>query len=219
VSEYALHILKTAGIINPGASNPDWDSFIEVQNLIEAFDVPWTTITPLMRRFFYALSAASQPTSIVGAGTYVGFAFAWLVMGCARERRGSSLVEAVGLDIDTGATAMARRNAAILNLGAKLRFEEADAVTWLMAHETPISLLYVDVDAPDTRKSSYVEVLDAARARLAPGALIVAHDACVPFFAVDFERFHDVVRRDSGLIGPQILPLDECGVSVCRVAL
>ena len=67
-------------------------------------------------------------------------------------------------------------------------------------------------------KSGYAEVLEAARPKLTPGALVVAHDACVPLFAPDFERFHDVIKHDSGLLGPQILPLDECGVSVSRVA-
>jgi predicted O-methyltransferase YrrM len=218
VAEYALQILKTAGILDRGAPEPDWDSFAVMQPKIESFEVPWTTITSLMRRFFYALSAAARPERMVGAGTYAGFAFAWFAVGYARGQDLPTLVEAVGLDLEADATALARRNAAVLPLGAKLRFERAEAVAWLRACRTPISLLYIDIDAPANRKGGYVEVLEAARPKLTPGALVVAHDACVPLFASDFERFHAAIKRDPGLLGPQILPLDECGVSICRVA-
>jgi predicted O-methyltransferase YrrM len=218
VADFAVAILRTAGIIDPGAPQPDWIAFAQAQRRIESFEVPWTTITPLMRRFFYALSAAAQPERMIGAGTYAGFAFAWLVMGHAQGGSLPRFVEAVGLDIEAEATALARRNAAALDLGARLRFEQAEAATWLRTCSTPISLLYIDIDAPGSRKSGYVEVLRAARRKLIPGALVVAHDACVPLFASDFDRFHEAIKDDSGLVGPQVLQLDECGVSVCRVA-
>jgi predicted O-methyltransferase YrrM len=218
VANFALQTLKAAGIIDVGAPEPDWDAITKAQPRIESFEVPWTTITSLMRRFFYALSAAAQPERIVGAGTYAGFGFAWFVVGQARGQSFPPLVEAVGLDIDAEATALARRNAKALDLGARLRFEQTEAATWLRGFSAPISLLYIDIDAPGSRKSSYVQVLEAARPKLMPGSLVVAHDPCVPLFAADFELFHDVIKRDSGLRGPQILPLDECGVSVCRAA-
>jgi predicted O-methyltransferase YrrM len=218
VADFALQILKTAGIVHPDAPEPDWDYFVGVQRKIERFEVPWTTITSAMRRFFYALSATAGPERMVGAGTYAGFGFAYLTMGHARGQGSPTLVEAVGLDIDAEATALARRNATLLDLGEQLRFEQAEAITWLRDCRTPISLLYIDIDVPSHRKSGYIDVLEAARPKLTPGALIVAHDACVPLFASDFERFHAAIKQDSGLIGPQVLPLDECGVSVCRVA-
>jgi len=218
IAEFAIQILRNSGIVNADAPGPDWDAFAAAQRKIENFDVPWTTITSVMRRFLYALSATSKPGLMVGAGTYVGFAFAWLVMGRIQRERPPHVVEAVGLDIDSRATVLARRNAAALDLGTEVRFEQAEAAAWLRASRGPISLLYIDIDAPGSRKSGYVDVLEAARPKLARGALIVAHDACVPLFAADFERFHDLVKNDSGLLGPQILPLDECGVSVSRAA-
>jgi predicted O-methyltransferase YrrM len=218
VADFALRTLKTAGILDVGAIAPDWAAFAEAQHRIEGFDVPWTTVSSLMRRFFYALSAAVQPKCIVGAGTYAGFALAWFVMGKAQGQGSLPLVEAVGLDIDAEATALARHNAKALGLGARVRFEQAEAATWLRGFSSPISLLYIDIDAPGSRKGGYVQVLEAARSKLIPGALVVAHDPCVPLFAEDFEHFHDVIKRDSGLRGPQILPLDECGVTVCRAA-
>ena len=217
VADFALRTLKAAGIIDARAPEPDWNAFIRAQAKIESFEVPWTTVTSLMRRFFFALSATVQPKRIVGAGTYVGFAFAWFVMGRAQGQSSSPLVEAVGLDIDAEATALALRNAKTLDLGAMLRFEQAEAAKWLNEFDAPISLLYIDIDSPGSRKGGYVQVLSAARPKLIPGGLVVAHDPCVPLFAADFEHFHDLIRRDSGLRGPEILPLDECGVSVCRV--
>jgi predicted O-methyltransferase YrrM len=217
VAEFALGIVKRTGLIDSDAPAPDWDSYARIQSTIEGFDVPWTTITSVMRRFFYAISAAAGPAHIVGAGTYVGFGFAWLVMGRARGRSARPLLNAVGLDIDGEATATARRNTAALDLDGVLRFEQTEAVKWLRACQDPISLLYLDIDAPSARKSGYLDVLEAARPRLSAGALIVAHDACVPLFASDFERYHEVIEHDPGLVGPVVLPLDECGVSLARV--
>jgi predicted O-methyltransferase YrrM len=218
VAEFAVQILKRAGLVPLDAPDPDWDAFLRVQRGIERFTVPWTTITSLMRRFFFALSAATRPAYVVGAGTYVGFGLAWLVTGQARGEDDVRLVEAVGLDVDADATALAGRNAEALGLGPRLRFEQAEAVGWLRAGRGPISLLYIDIDAPGSRKGGYLDVLEAARPRLRPGAVVVAHDACVPLFAEDFDRFHAAVDHDAGFVGRQVLPLDECGVSVCRVA-
>jgi predicted O-methyltransferase YrrM len=217
VADFALQILKVAGILDQCAPAPDWDYFAKAQGKIERFDVPWTTMTSLMRRFLYAISAAARPERMVGAGTYVGFAFAWLAMARSQGQNRSRLLEAVGLDVDAEATSLAQRNSTTLEIGARLRFEQAEAAAWLRQSCSSISLLYIDIDAPGRRKSGYVEVLEAARPKLMPGALVIAHDACVPVFASDFERFHDAIKRDSGLLGPEILPLDECGVSICRV--
>lgn len=217
VADFAIQILRSACILEHDGPGADWGAFIEVQRKIEAFEVPWTTITSVMRRFFYAISAATLPERIVGAGTFVGFGLAWFAMGRPKGTTARRLVEAVGLDVEAEATIVARRNAAALDLGARLRFEQTDAVAWLSTYHPPISLLYIDIDTEGSRKRGYAEVLQAARPHLAPGGLIVAHDACVPLFSDDFSSFHALIKGDIGLRGPIILPLDECGVSVSRV--
>jgi len=217
LADFAIQILKRADILEQSGTEADWSAYVEAQRKIEAFVVPWTTVTSLMRRFFYALSAAVLPERIVGAGTYAGFGFAWFVMGQAKGTKVTRLAEAVGLDVNAQATTLARQNTAALGLGERLRFEQADAAAWLRASRTPISLLYIDIESADTGKSGYAEVFQAARPRLVSGALIVAHDACVPMFSEDFAHFHLAITSDPCLRGPVILPLDECGVSVSRV--
>jgi len=218
IVSYAFEILKCAGLLDTQMNASTWRHFLEAERLIEKhFEVPWTTITPLMRRFLFALSASTRPRRIVGAGTYAGFAFAWIACGAAVGEGPEKLLEAVGLDIDPDATTLARANSAHLGLNDVLRFETADAAGWLRNLREPIDLLYIDIDEPDGRKRGYLDVLRAAQPHLAPGAFVMAHDPCVPLFADDFADFHSMIERDSCFIGPQVLPLDECGVSLSRV--
>jgi predicted O-methyltransferase YrrM len=50
--------------------------------------------------------------------------------------------------------------------------------------------------------------------RLAPGALVVAHDPCVCRFAADFAAYDRAIRASGRLRGPWVIPVDPCGLSI-----
>jgi len=60
-------------------------------------------------------------------------------------------------------------------------------------------------------------VLESAVPRLRTGALILAHDACVPKFAEQFAAYHNYVRESGFFLGPWVLPVDDCGLSVAAM--
>ena len=212
--EYCLDILIQAGILPPKSFAPDWETFSRFSRLVhDHFEVPRTTFTPIMRRLLYLLASYCDPKTVVGAGTYVGYTFAWLI-GDGRGNR--TPTTSIGLDIDPEAVELSRRNAKVLSHGHRLTFLAEDAVSFLRSNQTPIDCLYIDVDAPDGRKNIYVDVLQAAIPSLSHGALILAHDPCVSIFHDAFERYHEFIRNHTRLLSPVILPVDECGLSVAR---
>lgn len=210
--------LRRKGAVASALPTP-WDSFLRLSALVhEGFEIPSTTITPVLRRLLFAIGLAAAPQNVVGVGTYVGYAFAWLLRD--RSDPGSSpfIGTALGIDVDLHANQVARRNCALLGHGARLRFADADGTVADAYPAETIDLLYLDLDDPGERKAGYVRALDAACGRLGTGALILAHDPCVPKFAKGFAAYHEFVRASSRLRGPWILPVDECGISIATAA-
>ncbi|NEP00407.1 MAG: hypothetical protein F6K58_17350 [Symploca sp. SIO2E9] len=217
VAEHCLTILHDHGVPLPQDVAIDWQTFAQLSKQVhDNFQIPSTTFTPMMRRLVFAIAETAQPRNIVGAGTFVGYTFAWLI----RERAEASHPPdcAIGIDVDSEANIIARTNCRILNHDNHLNFLDGDAVTWLKQLDIPIDLLYVDVDSPEQgRKMLYVDVLEASLPRLRSGALVLAHDASLPLFANSFAQYNAFVRNHPKLVGPWTLPVDECGLSVTAV--
>jgi predicted O-methyltransferase YrrM len=212
-----VELLRASGALPVGPPTP-WDSFLHLSDVVHAgFTIPSTTITPVLRRLLFALGFAARPRSLVGVGTYVGYAFAWLVRD-RRDRRSSPFLDrALGMDLDPEANRLARRNCERLGHRTRLLFADADGTVTAAYPRAPIDLLYLDLDDPDERKAGYVRALNAASDRLAMGALILAHDPCVPAFESDFAAYHGLLRSSTRFEGPWVLPVDDCGLSVAMV--
>jgi len=212
IIDTATGVLTHAGLIE-GWPPFDVKAYRKAQNRIEpTFEVPQTTISPVMRRFLFHIGYSARPGHIYAAGSYVGFGFAWLIAGRAAL---PGAFTARGTDIDADATRTAARNLAHLQ-AAGVTLATSDAREDLRHGGPAIDLMFIDVDEADGRKAVYTEIARVARARLGRGALILAHDPLIPLFAEDFARYHGFLSDDPGF-GPTLtLPLDECGLDVTR---
>ena len=212
--------LRTASVVRPGRGAIPWDAFIRLSDLIhDHYVVPSTTFTPMMRRLLFGLGYAARPEHIVGVGTHVGYTFSWLLRNRIDED-GAAAGEwqtATGIDVNAGANTTARSNCSILGHGGRLTFLDADGVEGISRSREAIDLLYLDLDDPARRKAVYRDVLEAALPRLRPGALILAHDPCVPIFQEDFAGYDRFVTGSGRFAGPWVLRVDACGLSVAMV--
>lgn len=213
-----LVLLGQAGALpNPIGLTP-WDAFVRLSDLIhERFVVPSTTFTPIMRRLVFALGLAARPRHVVGVGTYVAYTFGWLLRDRADATCGPHIESAIGFDIDAEANLDARRNCTWLGHGKRVNFVDGDGCVGVATSKRSIDLLYIDLDTPETGKHAYGSVFKAALPHLNPGALILAHDACVERFQQDIEQYHRLVRESGMLLGPWSLPVDRCGLSVAAL--
>jgi predicted O-methyltransferase YrrM len=210
----ALRLLVRTGALR-GPCEVPWDAFYRLSDVIhDVYDVPATSFTPIMRRLVFALGFAIAPRHVVGVGTYVGYTFSWLLRD-RQDRAGQPFcASACGVDIDPNATLLARRNCASLNHGKRLRFICADGRAALARWRRPIDLLYLDLDDVRAGKGGYLDSLASASPALCPGAVVLAHDPCLPRFDEDFRTYHQYIKDTKRFTGPWILPVDACGLSI-----
>lgn len=179
----------------------------------EAFEVPQTSITPIMSRTLFALSASLRPRRIVGIGTYAGNGLVWLA-GPALWGRRATDAQVVGCDIDPGACELARRNFRRLDSAEPVELRCCDGHELLAEGDDPIDVLYLDADDPTIRKGVYRSLLEQALPRLRPDAVVLAHDVMLPIFAADLRPYLEMVREGGGFRASLALAVDGCGLEL-----
>jgi predicted O-methyltransferase YrrM len=196
----------------PTQGGIQWDEYARLKEVIENnYLVPMTACTPIMARFLFALGEALRPQHIVGLGTFVGYCASWLI-GLPRADKRLTLTELV--DIDSAANEMARANCSHLRYGDRLRVIDSSAESFIDSLFEPVDALFIDVDDPLRGKHHYTDLLEQISPKLAPGAVVVAHDSLVPRFKEDFKRFHNYVETSELYDGPWVLPIDAYGLSL-----
>jgi predicted O-methyltransferase YrrM len=189
-----------------------WEDYNRLRSIIEShYLVPMTACTPIMARFLFAIGEALRPQRIVGLGTYVGYCASWLI-GLPRADKRLALAELV--DINREANEIARANCAHLGHRGRLRVIDSSAEAFIDSIVEPVDALFIDVDDPIHGKHTYTDLLERIAPKLAPEALILAHDPLVPRFKENFKRFHSYVETSGLYSGPWILPIDTYGLSI-----
>jgi predicted O-methyltransferase YrrM len=167
-----------------------------------------------MARLLYGIAHVARPARILVVGSYFGNTLVWLAgpgFGPEPAYRGE---RALGVDVDATAVAGARANFARLGTGPGVRVDVLDG--HLAAG--PFDLVLLDADDPVRRKGVYVSLLDALYPHLTPGALVLAHDICVPAFAGQLAGYRAAVRRPDRFAGSLSLEIDPCGLELSRTA-
>lgn len=173
----ALQALCDAGLL--AHSQYDKQLFLAHREAVAAhFDIPWTAITPRMQRLLYAINAIRQPETMVATGIFCGNTFisnAGAAVGpgsCYRARR------MIGVEIVEKEAARAARNIRAIDPEGCAVIVAGDGISYLQAIDGTIDLLYLDANGGGGRgKSIYLDMLDAARHALTPGALVLAHNS------------------------------------------
>ena len=210
--------LGQAGFLPAKASPfPSQDYHRARELIVERFEVPTTTMTNLACRVLYGLAAAREPESVLGLGTFVGYAVAWLFAPGLRGLGRYQAKRLVACDIDMDANRAARRNFALLPGGETIEVLTVDADRCIQEVEGPIDMLYLDVDSTEEGKRGYVRLLRGIRPKLASGALVVAHDITHPWFVKDLAGYKELVRDRSLFTASATLSVDPCGIEVTMV--
>jgi predicted O-methyltransferase YrrM len=180
----------------------------------EAFDVPWSAISPRMERLLYAINAIAKPAVMVAVGVYCGYTFicnagaAIGPGGCYQARR------LVGLEIRPREAERARRNvAALVGEDTPAEIIAADGVPWLQEFEGTVDLLYLDADGPRGQgKSIYLELLQSALPVLRSGSLVLAHNSVN--YARGLSGYLQVVRDPARFRESVNMVVDDQGLEV-----
>jgi len=177
VVDEALGALHTAGIL-PHTKYDRGKMLAHRRGVAETFEMPWTAITPRMQRLLYAINAIARPATMIAAGVFCGNTFisnAGAAVGPGACYTADSLI---GLEIKPQEAERAERNVRKIDPTGVARVLAADAVQFVADFDSPVDLLYLDADGDKGRgKGIYLDILQAALARLHSGSIVLAHNS------------------------------------------
>jgi predicted O-methyltransferase YrrM len=203
-----------AGLL-PAGPLPDWSAFEAFRSQVRgSFQVPETSITPLIARVLYGISALARPARILGVGTYAGNALVWLVGPGFGARAVYPGERAVGVDVDAQATELALRNFRSLGTDSRVQLLCEDGHTIPARLESLWDLILLDADDGVTGKRIYLSLLEAVYAWLRTGGLLLAHDICVPKFRDALATYQAAVRSPDRFRASLSLEVDSCGLEI-----
>lgn len=196
--------LRNLGVLT-GPGRVDAAKFEALRSAVKKhFHVPATTITPPMERLLYSCAAVNQPQRMLAIGIFCGNTLIWNAGACCGPGKSFDAKRITGVEIDENSIAVARSNVAKLGLQREIELLCADGHEVIRQYEGPIDYLYLDADAKDKEgpsrgKRIYLTLLELAYSKLAPGAIVLAHDTTIPAFVNEDGVAHDylVYVRDS----------------------
>ena len=177
VAAEALAALQAAGILPSTAY--DLDLFAAFRQAVrDTFEIPWTAVTPRQQRIIYAINAIVRPSTMVAAGVFCGNTFISNAGAAVGPGACYTAKDLVGIEILADEAERAERNVRRIDPTGCARVVAADAVEFVAAYERPIDLLYLDASVPGERgKRIYLDILEAAIPKLAPNAVVLAHNS------------------------------------------
>jgi predicted O-methyltransferase YrrM len=177
VVDAALEALTGEGILPHGRY--DREKMRAHRRAVAArFEIPWTAITPRMQRLLYAINAIARPANMVAAGVFCGNTFISNAGAAVGPGACYQAEQLIGVEIKPDEAERAERNVRCMDPTGVARVVAADAVDFVAAFEEPIHLLYLDADGDSERgKGIYLDILNAAYAKMPTGALVLAHNS------------------------------------------
>jgi predicted O-methyltransferase YrrM len=204
-----LQRLTEVGLL-PSGPGFDPAAFHQLREQVSAaFQVERSSITTLTARVLFAIAGRLQPRRVLCIGSYQGNSLVWLAGPIAPR------AEVLGLDLCPQAVAVARRNFDRIGMpGVRLECADGHEASNRMAG--PPDLVLLDADDPLCGKQLYRSLLERLEPSLAPGTVVLAHDACHAPFQADLAGYFEVVRNPVRFTVSMTLAIDEFGLEVTR---
>lgn len=209
--------LTNRNLLPDNSKNFNWEQFhILRSEAKKKFVVPETSITPLMSRVLFGITAYYRPTRILAIGTYAGNSLLFL-LGPYLLSNSRKLKYAYGIDINQEATRMAKSNFKALGESfKKIKILTEDGLTFPKKLRKKFDLVYIDVDDQILRKKIYIKILKNVYPFIKKGGIVLAHDICVPKFKEDLSSYLNYTRDKRLFKDTQSLEIDYCGLEISR---
>jgi hypothetical protein len=205
-------------------SNYDHQAYSKFCASVESnFDIPWTGISPRMRRMIYAINAIRRPPSVVCAGIFCGYTFICNAGASIGEGACYRSDHLVGIEILEKEAVRAAKNLERFATDAGKNVVCAEAADWLATKcRIKIDLLYIDAKAiefdpalqprtPIAPQSEYAKIIQASIPHLNPGALVLAHNSVNASNAI--QDFLQLVRSNRFRASMNLI-IDDAGLEV-----
>ena len=209
-----LGCLQQLGIAPPGAGYSA-QAFERLRREVRScFEVPDTAMSRVMERLLYMLCALRRPSRMIGIGTYCGNTLAWAAGASCNGGRVYEAEKVYGIDIDTEATRLARRNFSRLSGIEHIELIAEDGRVAAERLTGPFDAIYLDANSPDNGKAIYLELIQRLYPKLVPGGWVVAHDTTLPAFREQLAGYLTFVRDRSRFAESVCLDVDLFGLEL-----
>ncbi len=208
--------LKSDGVV---ADEADYarDCFEALRREVKAtFEVPDTTISPVMERLLYMLACVRRPRRIVALGVFCGNTLVWNVGPTCGSGNVFHAECCVGVDIKADAIALAKKNFAKLPNAEHVELLTEDGLDTCRRIAPGIDYLYLDADDKTRGKGLYLLMLNATYPKLADDAWVLAHDTRCPRagFSEQFKEYLAFVRDPVNFRQSISFDVDEYGLEL-----
>lgn len=195
-------------------------AFTDLREAVRAnYEITWTSITPPMERLLYAISSIKRPRNMVCLGIFCGNTVTWNVGSASGPGKSYDASHLVGVEIEPGPSTLARRNLDSIGMD-DVEILCEDGFETIARIDYPIDLLYLDAMGYDpdsgtpSTKLIYLSMLKRALPKLAPDAVILAHDVLIPEFDGPAKAYLDYVRDSASFSASFCVEIDEEGLEV-----
>ncbi|MBC8503704.1 MAG: class I SAM-dependent methyltransferase [Anaerolineales bacterium] len=213
-SRAILECLKQNEIVSKDLSF-DEEVFEAFQKEVkQKFKIPGTSITPVMERLLFLLSALKRPQRAIGLGTYHGYALVWAVGASCGAQPAYGAEKFYAIDIDPDVTQSALENFAQLEHTDHIEFIAGDGLDIVEQLDGPFDYIYLDVDSRELGKGIYLDLLQGLYDKLEVGGWALAHDTCVPPFADQLEGYLAFVRDQDNFSQSISFDIDPFGLEL-----
>ncbi len=213
IVDSAREMLVTIGLISSDACyNKSAFESLRTEIKLE-FKGTWTTITPVMERLMYMLTAVKRPTRLVELGSFWGNTLAWFAGPCIGSNREYVADEIHGVDIDVDMTRQAQVNFSKLVNCEEVNLIGEDAATALTKIDAPIDFLYLEAKDEDNN-SGYLQFLKQAYDKLPAGAWVIAHDSTAYAHQKDMKPYLEWVRDPHNFSESISFDVDQFGLEL-----
>lgn len=211
-----LDDLTKEGLIPPKPKKFNWNTFHRLkQEAQKTFQIPETSITPIMARLLFSISAIQKPSSILVIGAYVGHSLLWLV-GPYLKSNYKHFKYAYGVDINPDVIKLAVTNFSRLTSNSRVRLICGDGHIITEKLKKTFDLVFLDADDSLLRKRVYLSILKSIYPMIKNGGLVLAHDICIPRFKEDLRPFLKEVHNSKLFIKTRSLEIDYCGLEISK---
>jgi predicted O-methyltransferase YrrM len=177
------------------------------------FKGSWTSVTPVMERLIYMLTAVRRPGRLVELGCFWGNTLAWFAGPCVGPKREYIADKIYGIDIDTKMIELARENFAKLENSESVELIGEDAAKVLLTIDSPIDFIYLEAK-DENNNSGYLEFLKQAYDKLPHGAWVIAHDSTAWGHQEDLKPYLKWVRDTRNFSESISFDVDQFGLEL-----
>lgn len=211
-----LYSLYQEGVLGSIPKKFLWRGFHALRKKAhDSFTVSETSITPIMSRVLYGISACYKPRAILCVGSYLGNSLLWLIGPSFFDHK-SKEIKGYGIDINQHAIKIAQKNFHNISCDSNVSFIHADG------HDVPklihqkFDLVFLDVEDKEKGKMMYASILKNIYPLIRSGGLVLAHDVSVPKFKKDLKAYLKTVHDKTLFKSSVYLGIDYCGLEVSK---